>query len=92
MRRVESKDIDAKRAAGYVVRQLEETGKTLEELIKSAQERTPEGLKGTRYANVPIRPEVDCPALERLVKQGKVVKEKGSDRRWRYRRPPRTSD
>ena len=75
-------------AAGYVVGQLDETPRTEEELIRLAQERTPEGLRGTRYETDSA---VECPSLRRLAKEGKVIREKSSDSCWRYRLPRCTS-
>jgi serine/threonine protein kinase len=73
-------------AAGYVVGQLDETSRTEQQLIQLAQDRTPEGLRGTRYENDDT---VECPALRKLADRGaisndsrwQIIVERGSDRR-----------
>jgi hypothetical protein len=68
-------------AAGYVVGHLDETPRTEEELIRLAQEMSPEGLVGTRYATDAT---VECPAVRRLAREGRIIRQMGRDGRWRY--------
>ena len=70
-----------RRAAGWVVAQLDTTLRTEQELIKLAQERGRDKLYSTRYAS---NDTVPCPALRDLAKDGKIRREKGPDGRVRY--------
>ena len=56
-------------AAGYVIGQLDGLPRTEQDLIRLAQERSPEGLKGTRYADDDT---VECPRLRQLADHGAV--------------------
>jgi hypothetical protein len=60
-------------AAGYVVGQLDHIPRTELELIRLAQQRTPEGLyRGSHPTRYVYDDTVECPALRQLAREGKI--------------------